>query len=437
MTQALPATQPSSNRQTSLIKHLLQETMRKTLFISLLIATISAGAQEISYSEYMERVFNNNIALAARKMDIDIADAGVTGSKTYSDPNIGLTYSNNELWNDGIGQTIELELSKRFTFGVRRSRIDLADSERKQAVALLEEYMRHFRADATIAYLEHLRAAMLLAEATQIHNDLSEVATNDSLRYVRGDIAQSDWLESRMAQGVARNAMLEAEANRNNTAIKMGYYMGNLENAAELRGAGTLEISEQAAPLEHYASQAIEHRADLAVALSKADLATARQKFNNALRRPELDVKLGAAYNIAAPDFTTVKAGVSVPLKFSNLNKGARLQDEILVKQANMEIEEARLLVEAEVMQAYNNFRYATKQSETFSGDMLNDMKEVVNSKQRAYELGEIPFLEYLIVKRNEGEMRQQYISALFSKAAAWVELQRSIGIELKFRTVE
>lgn len=437
MTQALPATQPSSNRQASLIKHLLQETMRKTLFISLLIATISAGAQEISYSEYMERVFNNNIALAARKMDIDIADAGVTGSKIYSDPNIGLTYSNNELWNDGIGQTIELELGKSFTFGVRRSRMDLADSERKQAVALLEEYMRHFRADATIAYLEHLRATMLLDEATQIHNDLSEVATNDSLRYVRGDIAQSDWLESRMAQGVARNAMLEAEANRNNTAIKMGYYMGNLENAAELRGAGTLEISEQAAPLEHYASLAIEHRADLAVALSKADLATARQKFNNALRRPELDVKLGAAYNIAAPDFTTVKAGVSVPLKFSNLNKGARLQDEILVKQANMEIEEARLLVEAEVMQAYNNFRYATKQSETFSGDMLNDMKEVVNSKQRAYELGEIPFLEYLIVKRNEGEMRQQYISALFSKAAAWVELQRSIGIELKFRTVE
>lgn len=86
-------------------------------------------------------------------------------------------------------------------------------------------------------------------------------------------------------------------------------------------------------------------------------------------------------------------------------------------------------------MQAYNNFRYATKQSETFSGDMLNDMKEVVNSKQKAYELGEIPFLEYLIVKRNEGEMRQQYINALFSKAAAWVELQRAVGFSMKYGT--
>lgn len=410
--------------------------MKKSLLLlTLILAGTTAGAQDISYGEYMERVLENNIALTAKRMNIEIADAGVTGSKVYNDPNIGLTYSNNELWNNGIGQTIELELGKSFTFGVRRSRMDLADSERKQAVALLEEYMRHFRADATITYLEHLRAAMLLDEAIQIHNDLSEVATNDSLRYVRGDIAQSDWLESRMAQGVARNAMLEAEANLNNTAIKMGYYMGSLENAAELRGSGTLEISEQAASLEHYTGQAIEHRADLAVALSKADLATAKQKFNNALRRPELDVKLGASYNIAAPDFTTVKAGVSVPLKFSNLNKGARLQDEILVKQANLEIEEARLLVEAEVMQAYNNFRYATRQSETFSGDMLNDMKEVVNGKQRAYELGEIPFLEFLIVKRNEGEMRQQYINALFSKAVAWVELQRAVGFSMEYGT--
>jgi cobalt-zinc-cadmium efflux system outer membrane protein len=410
--------------------------MKKSLLLlTLILAGTTAGAQDISYGEYMESVLENNIALTAKRMDIEIADAGVTGSKVYNDPNIGLTYSNNELWNNGIGQTIELELGKSFTFGVRRSRMDLADSERKQAVALLEEYMRHFRADATITYLEHLRAAMLLDEAIQIHNDLSEVATNDSLRYVRGDIAQSDWLESRMAQGVARNAMLEAEANLNNTAIKMGYYMGSLENAAELRGSGTLEISEQAAPLEQYTSLAIEHRADLAVALSKADLATAKQKFNNALRRPELDFKLGASYNIAAPDFTTVKAGISVPLKFSNLNKGARLQDEILVKQANMEIEEARLLVEAEVMQAYNNFRYATKQSETFSAAMLGDMRQVVESKRKAYEMGEIAFHDYLIVQRNESEMRGEYIDALFSKAVAWVEMQRAVGFSMEYGT--
>lgn len=381
----------------------------------------------------MERVLQNNIALTAKRMDIEIADAAVKGSKVYNDPTLALSYSNNEDWNTGMGQGIELELSRTFTFGVRRSRINLADSERTQAVALLEEYMRNFRADATIAYLEHLRAKMLLEEAAGIYNDLSEVAANDSLRFVRGDIAESDWLESRMAQGVAKNAMLTAEAERNNSAIKLGYYMGNIENADALNGTGTLEITEQAATVGYYTEAAMTHRADLVVALGKADIAVASQKFNKALRRPELGVTLGATYNIAEPDFTTIKAGVAVPLKFSNLNKGARLQDELLVRQANIEIDEARLVVAAEVMQAYNNFIYATRQSETFSGAMLNDMQQVVVSKRKAYEMGEIAFLDYLIVQRNESEMRQQYIDALFGKAVAWVELQRATGFDMTF----
>ncbi len=408
--------------------------MKKALFILTQILSIATStAQTISYGEYMERIFENNIALTAKRMDIEIADAAVTGSKIHNDPSIALTYTNNEDWSKGLGQGIELELSRTFTFGVRRSRIDLAESERTQVVALLEEYIRNFRADATIAYLEHLRARMLLEEATKIHHDLCEVAANDSLRYTRGDIAQSDWLESRMAQGIAKNSMLAAEAELRNSAIKLGYYMGSMENAEQLNGVGTLEITEQAAALEYYTATALEHRADLVVALANADIAVAEQKFNKAQRRPELDVVLGATYNIADPDFTTVKAGVAMPLKFSNLNKGARMMDELLVKQANVAIEEARLMVTAEVMQAYNDFRYATRQTETFSSAMLNDMQQVVDSKRKAYEMGEIPFLDYLIVQRNESEMRGEHINALFGKAAAWVELQRAVGVDLKF----
>lgn len=408
--------------------------MKKALYISILLSLFTTvTAQDISYGEYMDNVLKNNIALTAKKIDIEIADAAIKSSKVYNDPTIALAYTNNEDWSKGLGQGIEFELSRTFTFGVRRSRIDLAESERTQSVALLEEYMRNFRADATIAYLEHLRAKMLHEEACEIYKDLSEVAINDSMRYIRGDIAQSDWLESRMAQGVAKNAMLTAEAELRNTAIKLGYYMGDLENADSLNGTGSLEITGDVAPLEYYTATALEHRADLVVALSKADIAIAAQKFNKAQRRPELDITLGATYNIADPDFTTIKAGVALPLKFSNLNKGAKLQDELLVKQANIEVEDARLVIAAEVMQAYNNFKYATRQSETFSGAMLRDMERVVESKRKAYEMGEIAFLDYLIVLHNESEMRGEYINSIFGKAVAWVELQRTVGIELKF----
>ena len=398
-----------------------------------LIVTTTIPAQEISYGTYMERVLSGNIALTARKMDIEIADAGVKSSKVHNDPTLAITYTNSEDWDKNLGQGIEVELGRSFTFGVRRSRIDLAENERRQAVALLEEHMRNFRADATIAYLEHLRAKMLLNETKEIYKELSGVAANDSIRFRNGDIAESDWLESRMAQGMAKNSMLEAETQFTNSAIKLGYYMGNLNGAENLKGSGTLEISEKALTLDSYIEKALTRRADIVVALSRADMASATQKFNKALRRPDLNVTVGATYNRARPDFTTLKAGIAVPLKFSNLNKGARIIDELLVKQANIEIEEARLLVEADVIQAYNEYGSASKQSTTFSSAMLTDMRCVVNGKKKAYELGEISFHDYLIVERNESEMRKEHIETLFNKAVAWVELQRAIGIDMQY----
>ncbi len=409
--------------------------MKRVLFLTAIILSLQAKAQDISYGEYMERVLKDNIALTAKSLDLDIADATAESSKVFNDPTLAVSYTNNEDWSKGLGQGIEVELGKTFTFGVRRERMNMADSERKQAIALLEEYMRNFRAEATIAYLEHLRAGMVYDEAVEVYNGLSEVATNDSIRFIKGDIAESDWLESRMAQGVARNAVLEAEAELCNTAIRMGYYMNSLSRAENLRGTGTLEISECPAPIQEYIDNALERRPDIIIALESAEIAKARARFNKAQRRPELDVNIGATYNFSNPDFTTLKAGIAVPLKFSSLNKGARIADETAAYQAEIEVNEARLQVEAEVMQAYRSFGFISKQAETFSSEMLNDMRKVVENKRKAYELGEIPFLDYLIVQRNENEMRHQYINALFNKAVAWVELQRSTGLDLQYGT--
>lgn len=409
--------------------------MRKALIFTAIIISLQTVAQNISYGEYMECILQDNIALTAKSLDIDIADAAVTASKVFNDPTLAVSYTNNEDWSKGLGQGIEVELGKTFTFGVRRERMDIADSERRQTIALLEEYMRNFRADATVAYLEHLRAGMIHTEALEVYRSISEVAVNDSIRFIKGDIAESDWLESRMAQGVARNAVLEAEAELCNTAITMGYYMNNLDGAENMRGTGTLEISEQPASINDYIQTALERRPDIIIALESADIAKAKARFNKAQRRPELDVNIGATYNFSNPDFTTIKAGIAVPLKFSSLNKGERVIDATLAQQAEIEVREARLQVEAEVMQAYRTFGFTSKQAETFSHEMLNDMRKVVENKRKAYELGEIPFLDYLIVQRNENEMRHQYIDALFKKAVAWVELQRATGLELQYGT--
>ena len=118
--------------------------MKKLLLILAIIAT-TATAQEISYGEYMQRVMDGNIALTAKRFDIEIADARLVGSKTHNDPTLAITYSSNENWSKKLGDAIEGELSRTFTFGVRKSRIRLSESEQAETTALLEEYIRNFQ----------------------------------------------------------------------------------------------------------------------------------------------------------------------------------------------------------------------------------------------------------------------------------------------------
>ena len=48
---------------------------------------------------------------------------------------------------------VEVELSKTFTFGKRGANIALAKSEQALSEALLADYFRQLRADATVTYL--------------------------------------------------------------------------------------------------------------------------------------------------------------------------------------------------------------------------------------------------------------------------------------------
>ena len=418
--------------------------MKKTITTAVaIIATLAhLAAQNISYGQYMELVLTNNIALTAQRLNIDIAAARTKASKVHNDPSLAITYSNSEDWDKELGYAIEGELSRTFTFGVRKGGIRVAQSEQTETAALLEEYLRNFRADATIAYLEHLKANTRLAIKTENEKNLQQVALNDSIRYTRGDIAKSDWLESRLAAVLAHNNRLAAEAEVKSSAIELGYYMGNLQNAENIKGYGTLDINEPPAPIDSYIERAIDNRADLQAALCRVDVAEATRKFNAAQRLTDLNVKIAAEYNRGAridgerePSVTVVKAGVAIPLKLSNLNKGARTADKLLVQQAQQEAENARLLVHSEVMQAYNEYLYAIMQAEAFTPQMVEDINNTVNSKRRAYEAGDISFLDYISTEQRKNEMNDEYVEALFTKALKWVELQRATGCGMSFST--
>lgn len=397
--------------------------------ICLALSSLTAEAQQLTYEEYMQRVLSDNTALVARSMEIEIAQANVKSSKVYNDPSLSVEYGNNEDWNKDLGQSIAAQLSRKFTFGVRKAGIRLAEKEQAATTAVFNNYLCNFHADATIAYLDHLRARAIMETAVKREEFMKDLASGDSLRFIRGDIAKSVWIESRLAAGLAHNERLAAEADYRNTSIALGYYMGNLADADKITIAGSLDKS--ATPLEaldSYIESAFANRADLTAALSNIEIAEAEKRLNSARRRIDLQLSLGAEYNKSEPSFTKLKVGASVPLKFSNLNRGARAMEKAKVEQAQHAASDTRLKIESEVMQAYSNCLTATRQAETFTKVMIKETAELLESKRKAYRIGEISFVEFIETERSDNMMQEAYINALYDCAVSRVELLRSIG---------
>ena len=181
--------------------------------------------------------------------------------------------------------------------------------------------------------------------------------------------------------------------------------------------------------LDDCIEQALTNRADIDIATSNIDIARAQKKLNSARRRIDLELNIGAEYNDADPSFTKVKVGAAIPLRFSNLNRGARIMEQARIEQAQQELVETRLRVQAEVMQAHTNCRIAERQAATFTQGMMRETAELLSGKRQAYSAGEISFIEFIETERSDNMMTEEYINALYNRAASIVELMRSIGI--------
>lgn len=134
--------------------------MRQYITICLLAGSLTGSAQQmipLSYRNYIEKVAEGNLEYAAEHLNLDVSDAEVVASKVFNDPNLSVSYFNNENNSLEMGEGVEVELSKTFSFGKRGANIALARSESELTKALLADYFRNLRADATVSYLEALK----------------------------------------------------------------------------------------------------------------------------------------------------------------------------------------------------------------------------------------------------------------------------------------
>jgi cobalt-zinc-cadmium efflux system outer membrane protein len=384
----------------------------------------------------MEKVVEGNKNFAAEKLNVNVSEAEAVAAKVFNDASLSVEYGYNDDKRMQMGQSVAVELSKTFTFGKRGANINLAQSQKELDAALLEDYFQSLRAEATLVYFDALKQAELYKVKEDAYEQIRQLAEADSLKFILGDIGELDALQTKLEAGVAYNELLQAQTELHNAYAVLAVWTGAFQQEILYRPVGDLRMPARSFDSNTLLQTALENRADLAAALKNIDVAQKALKVTIRERNTDVDMALGYNFNTEvkneiapAPKFNGVTVGVSIPLKFSNTNKGAVRAAELRMKQAELNYQQAEIEVQSSVMQCLRYYHSQEQQVSRYNNGMLQDAKAVIDGKIYSYNRGETSLLEVLDAQRTYDNVRTGYIETLYSTSAALVTLERSVGI--------
>lgn len=399
----------------------------------LALAAISAAAQPMTYDRYYNLVAEKNVLYIAEKYNIDKATASVEAAKVFNDPELSVSYGNNQDWGLQMGQSVEMEMSINPDLaGVRRARIAVAQSERDLTEASVSAYLANLRLEAAEVWAEAWRLRENYAVLEASVDGMEQIARSDSLRFIVGDIGRSDALQSRLEAQTMKGELLKMQAEYLNALDAVSLFCGgepvsSLEG--DLPGVGLLPAESEIIGL------AESNRADLKAAELSRTLSENNLKLVRASRAFEMGINLGYSYNTEvrneiapAPRFNGLTVGVSIPLKFSRLNKGEVHAAQSEIRQSESFLEAARQKVRSEVIQAYNSLMAANAVKEQYNQSILEDAHSILESRKAGYMKGESSLIELLSAQQTYLDIMQAYTEACCDSFVCRAQLEQASG---------
>ncbi|MBV8253367.1 MAG: TolC family protein [Chitinophaga sp.] len=423
----------------------MPRTINIFLISGLLLSGIYANAQvdttfptiRIPLEQYLHQVGEKNLGYAAEKYNVSIATAAIESAKVFPDPELsGGLYDNQNHkmqlghgWSAGIGTTLELG-------GKRSARIGLARSEAETTKALLADYYRNLRADATLAYFNAVLQYNLMHVQLDSYHSMKKIADADAIRFKAGAITEVDARQSKLEAGSMLNDYYAVEASWKTALVGLNNQLGSSR-------ADTLPMPEnlpykldRVFPLPDLISNAQVNRADAVAAMNAKKSAEKNLQLVKANRKIDLGINAGITGNgestneiAPTPAYKSVNAGIAIPLKFSNHYKGELKAARYGIQQAATQEEQVKLQISTEVTQAYFNYINTHKQVKQFQEGLLTEAQQILDGKIYSYKRGDTPLLDVLNAQRTYNDLQQNYHQALFAYASALVELERSAGI--------
>lgn len=378
--------------------------------------------QTISFSEFLNLVGKNNLAFLAEKCNVDIAEAEVIAQKILPDPDLEF---------EAADKTFKLELSYNLELGNKRgARVNLAKSQAEREKLALEFYYQELRAEATDLFLDAIQQKELLEVKKSSYDYMLQLSKSDSIRFSLGEITETDARQSKLEAVTLLNDLFEQEAVYKSSLVSLNQLMGKSSDILKIP-SGKWDKLNREYRLSELVSEGLTNRVDLLTAHKNVEVLINQRKLVQAERKMDIGLSINYErdWHGFLPTRRSYTAGVTIPLKFSNLNKGAVKAAEFNVKQSKIQQQSTELQVQSEISQAFFYFEAAKKKVKQYQSGLLDESRKVLDGMLYKYKRGETSIMEVLIAERTYNEVHEQYLETMKGYVSSLVNLQKTCGI--------
>jgi len=390
-----------------------------------------------SLSEFLSGVSKGNLGYAAEQFNVNIADAQLKASKVFPDPEVSISYANNQDQTLFMGQGIDAGISYPINLGNKRgANISLAKSQKELAQTALDAYFQNLRAEATLGYFNAIRQKKLLEVQTEIYDRMNKLAQADSLRLKNGSINATDARQTKLEARSQQNLVFQADADFQNSLIFLAQLQGKSSVEVAISPSGDFPLQKRDFDLNALIQSAIERRSDLQVAIRNKEISENQLRLIRANRAFEFSLSAGLSHSTEvkneiapAPAFNSYSGGISIPLKLSALNKGEVLAAREAVRQSETSLKDIQLQITTEVSQAWVAFKSSEKQMLHYKNGMIDEATQILDARTYAYQRGETGISDLLNAQRTFNEVMTDYYETLYQYAESLVNLEKAAGI--------
>jgi cobalt-zinc-cadmium efflux system outer membrane protein len=413
------------------------------LTVFLLVISVKAFSQQeknipLTLSQYLENVSKGNLGYIAGQFNVSIAEANLRAAHAFADPEVSAGYSNNEDQTLMMGQSIETGISYPVNLGnKRKAGINLAHSKMELEQSVLGSYLQNLKADASLSYYSALKQLYIYRLQQDSYERSKELARADSIRLKAGEIMELDAMQSSLDARAQLNQVLQYESEMHNALVNLLRMQGKTLNDTIFVPSEDFPLAKQNFSLAELIQRALQNRADLQAAVMNHEVSEKNLRLIKANRSPEINLEAGYSHSMIvrndiapAPAFNSYNAGISIPLKFSNINRGEVRSAKYEIAQSETIRKDVENQIVNEVTIAYNNFVAKEKQMENFRHDLVENAGKILTGRTYLYQRGECSLLDVLNARKTYNELKKEYYETLYEYTSALIELKRSEAID-------